>query len=457
VRFEQFLHWNSGLFLQPQHFQYLQRTIAEYNRLNRAFSLPYPYGLLDFELDGEALKGRRIVVKRFSAIMSDGLELSAPGNCVLQPLDLQTALKNYPEDLTIYLAVPHYSELEGNLADEKNPSAKMRYIARERQVRDENFGDNEIALVTRKINVRLLTSLDEAADMDRLPILKLKITTRDAQEISVTVNEKYIPPYMLLSSDSGLFSMVYNLLVDLRHCRDKVLNSLTTVKFRPEDCAGVDGHNLLMLRALGLYENRLTQLLAPGRTSPFGLYLELTSLLAELMGINPMNGVREIQPYNHEDCAPQFAAVTNDIRSFISAEGGVTYTRINFAPTEDGAYLSARLSMDITLKAHEVYLAVKCEAEERTVIKALETGDTFKLINPSARTVRIRGIRLEEVRYPPRFLPVLNNTLWFRFQLAESSRVWYEMCQEQGALIDWARDLFPSLEAALFITTQEGA
>jgi predicted component of type VI protein secretion system len=40
MRFEELLHWNDGQFLQPHHFQYQQRIVAEYARLNRSFFLP---------------------------------------------------------------------------------------------------------------------------------------------------------------------------------------------------------------------------------------------------------------------------------------------------------------------------------------------------------------------------------------------------------------------------------
>jgi type VI secretion system ImpJ/VasE family protein len=456
MRFEQFLHWNSGQFLQPHHFQYMQRVSAHYTRLNRQFSLPFPNGLIDFELDAEALTGARVVVKRFSAILPDGTEISEPGNCILKPLDLTEVLKTYPSELTISIAAPLWSELEANLADDSNPQAKMLYIAKENQIRDENFGDNEITVVTRKINARLISNLDDVRDMQALPILKLKIVTHESS-VQVTVNDKYIPPYVLLSTDSPLFSMVYNLLVDTRHCRDKIQNILTALKFKPENFTGLDAYNALMLRALSLYENRLSMLLSPGRVSPFGLYLELTSFLAELMGINPVNDIREIKEYIHHDSAPQFMETINDIRSFIATEGGVTYARLNFAPIDDGAFLFTPLSMENIIKANEIYLAIHSDADEQAVAAALETGDTFKLVNPGAKNVRVRGVKLSGLRYPPRFLPVLSHTQWFKLELAESARVWNEMCQEKGVLIDWAHELFPGLEASLFITILEGA
>ncbi|GHV82882.1 type VI secretion protein [Spirochaetia bacterium] len=456
MRFEQFLHWNSGQFLQPHHFQYMQRLNAQYTRLNRQLSLPFANGLIDFELDTEALTGARVVIKRFSAIMPDGLELSEPGNVILKPLDLGEVLKTYPSELTISIAVPLWSELEGNLVDESKSQSKMLYIAKEHQIRDENFGDNEITVVTRKINARLITNLDDAGDMQAIPVLKLKIVTHESS-VQVTVDDTYIPPYVLLSTDSPLFSMVYNLLVDTRHCRDKVQNSLTSIKFKPENFTGLDAYNALMLRVLNLYENRLTMLLSPGRISPFALYLELTSFLAELMGINPINDIRDIKEYIHHDSAPQLMTTIQDIRSFIAAEGGIHYTRLNFAPIDDGAYLFTPLSMENIIKANDIYLAVHTETGERETAKALELGDTFKLVNPGAKNVRVRGVKLSELQYPPRFLPVLSNTQWFKLELAESTRIWNEMCQEKGVLIDWAHEVFPVLEASLFITIIEGS
>jgi predicted component of type VI protein secretion system len=175
------------------------------------------------------------------------------------------------------------------------------------------------------------------------------------------------------------------------------------------------------------------------------------------MGINPVNDIREINDYVHYDSAPQFITVINDIRSFIAAEGGITYNRLNFVPIDGGAYLYAALSMENIVQAGDIYLAIHTDADDRTTVEALEQGDTFKLINPEARNVRVRGVKLSELRYPPRFLPVLSRTQWFKLELSESSRVWNEMCREKGVLIDWAKDLFPNLEASLFITISGGA
>jgi type VI secretion system ImpJ/VasE family protein len=455
MRFEEALHWNDGQFLQPHHFQYLQRFTADYNRLNRSFFLPYPYGIIDFELDREALSGLRVAVRRFAAVMPDGLELSTPGNCILRPLDLSAPLKEHPTELTIYIAVPLWSALEGNLGEGTGSSEKKIYLTQQKRVRDENSGDNEIAVITRRINARLLTNLDDAGDMQMLPLLKLNVLIQGESEVAVTVNEKYIPPFMMLTADNPLLNMASNLLIDVRRCRDKLMNTLSTATITLETFEGPAAYTMLQLRVLNLYESRLSSLLVSGHTSPFGLYLELKSFLAELMALKPKHGIREVKPYVHDDAVPQFTDMINDIRSFIIEEGGAEYLRLESSLIEGGLYLYTPLNTEDILKVHEIYLAIRTKANKELVIRELELGDTFKVISPQSKALRSRGIKLTEMRYVPRFLPVLDQTLWFRLEFQDSPRVWREICEEKGILIDYAHDLFPELETSLFITIVE--
>jgi type VI secretion system ImpJ/VasE family protein len=427
--------------------------------MNRSLLLPYSYGLLDFELDLEALTGGRVAVKRFSAVMADGLELSMPGNCILKPLDLNEALKGNPAGFTVYLGVSHWSEFEANLLGEDVSQGTKRYLPWKKKVRDENSGDNEITLITRQINARLVTNQDDTKDMQLLPILKLNVLSRDISHGMVKVDDKYLPPFMMLTADDPLFNMTAGLIPDIRRCRDKQQNALTEVPNRDGGFSRAealeDARSLLLLRTLNYYHLRLSTLLVDGFITPFALYLELASFLSELMGLNPQNGIREIRPYNHDDCLPVFTELFKDIRSFIRSEGGAGYIRLSFAPTKDGNYLFTGLKIEDIARVSEMYLAVKTAAERGEVIRSLEQGDTFKLLNPGAKSQRIRGMKLTGMQYPPRFLPILEDTLWFRLDQTESAKVWRDMCEEKGMVIDYARDLFPGLETSLFITIVE--
>jgi type VI secretion system ImpJ/VasE family protein len=461
MRFDEFLHWNDGQFLQPHHFQYVQRTTAEYARLNRVFFMPYSYGFIDLEFDYEALKDGRAAIRRFSAIMDNGLELSMPGNCILKPLDLSGALKNNPAELTVYIAVPQWSGLEANLADENKSGEKKIYLPQEKDVRDENTGDNEITLITRRINARLVTDQDNNKDMVLLPVIKLSVLSNDISQLIIKPNEKYIPPFMLLTTDDPLFNMTINLITDIRRCCDKLRTALDTPlntdanePFTYSDILG-EVKSVILLHTLNLYETRLSSFVVDSFITPFALYMELASLLAELTAIKPRNSVREIKRYNHDDRIPVFNDIFRDILSFIRSEGGADYIRLNFTRIDDSEYFFTPIKPEDVTDVNNIYIAVKTSAatqEPQVTVRSVEQGDTFKLINPSAKSMRIRGIKLSEVRYPPRFLPILEDSLWFKLDIAESSRIWKVICEEKGIIIDCAPDVFPGLEASLFIT-----
>ncbi|MDR1468076.1 MAG: type VI secretion system baseplate subunit TssK [Spirochaetaceae bacterium] len=454
MQYEELLHWSDGQFLQPHHFQYLQRQSAEYGWHDRSLALLYPYGLIDVELDREALSGSRVVVKRFSAVMASGQEISMPGNCVLSPLDLTQALAQNPNELTIYVALPLWAEFDANLAEDSGASEKRRYLAQRKRVRDENSGDNEITLVTRRLNARLVTNLDDLKDMELLPLAKLSVLSHDRSQSALAFNEKYIPSFLQITKDNPLTGIITGLLVDVKRCRDKVLDTLSQGKNNEERQPGDD--TAQRFRVLNRYEVRLSALMETGRISPFNLYLELISFLAELMAIDPFNSINEIQRYNHDDYGPQFAVVIKDIRSFILAGGSADYRTFDFSPIEDGQYLFTRIKMEDLAGMEEAYLAVKTGAETTVVIAELETGDTFRLVNPEAKLMRVRGVKLIAERFPPRYLPVLKDTLWFHLELKESARVWREIREEAGMVIDYAANLFPALEAALYITLGNG-
>lgn len=454
MRFDEILHWTDGLFLQPHHLQYLQRSIYKYGRKNRTAYMAFPYGLIDFEVDTDALASLRVIIKHFSAVMPDGTEISMPGNVVLAPLDLSATLKEHPEDITVYLAMPLWSDFDANLSESGASASKRLFSTAERTLRDENTGDNEISVVTRRMNARLITQFDDQTDMQVLPVLKLTAVSNQGAEKELSIDEKFIPPFMVITPDCALSKMASDVLYKTARCRDKLLNDLTVAQFKPEAFSGINAYNMMQLRVLNLYENRLSCLLATKNLAPFDLYMELRSFLAELRSLHPMNEIGEIGMYNHSDCSRQFNDIINDIYSMIMAEGGAGYLRLEFKP--DGDYLYAALTTDSIVKAKEYYLAVHCAAEERQIISALEKGDTFKLINPTAKMMRARGVKLTEMRYPPRFLPSLSDTLWFKLQVSETPATWRDIQTEKGILIDYAPNLFPDLNVSLFVTVVNG-
>jgi predicted component of type VI protein secretion system len=307
-------------------------------------------------------------------------------------------------------------------------------------------------LLTRQLNARLTVDPEENKDAEIMPVMKLNVLSRDKTEQALEINEKYFPPHIILTAASPLYGLLQGLLADMRRCRDKALEILTTLKFKNEDFSGYNAYTALRLKTLNVYEQRISSLLATGNVSPFQIYLELVSMLSELMSYDPINSIRDIQRYNHDNSAPAFLVIIKDIRSFILKEGSADFIRLDFKPFEGGSYLHCPIKPEEVFRAQGAYLALRSNGEKDAVIKAVEEGDTFKLINPQSRQLRIRGIKLTEEPYPPRFLPVLPNTLWFKLDLEDSPRVWREIADERGMVVDYVANIFPNLELSLYLT-----
>lgn len=452
MRFEEDIHWAEGLFLQPHHLQKFQRIMKQRLHTERSFYLSHTCGLIDFEIDYDALINYRVVVKHVSAVMPSGEEISMPGNSVVMPLDLSGELDRHREAFTVYLALPLWSEYDANLSEDGAAFSKRQFAIHETQLRDENSGDNEISMACHRFNARLTTDFLDNSDLELLPILRLRPLYKEAAEATLEVDRDFIPPYLVLSADCPLSSMAIELNIQLRNRRNKILHDLTAGGYTAESLSGSGLHSVLQLRTLNCYEGRLTSLLNAGGLTPFGLYLELKSLLGELSALQPLRDLRDVGEYNHLDCAPQFRELFIHIRALIMAEGVSSYVRLEFLNSGEAEKRILSLKDEHLVMADDYYLAVQCDAEPRRIVSAVESGDNFKLVNPSAANSRIRGVKLTEERYPPRFLPALPNTIWFKLDRKESPRVWAEICNERGILLDWVKDLFPKLEAALYIT-----
>jgi len=450
MTFEEEINWAEGMFLQPHHLQMLQRLLLRRNRDDRLLSFPYAWGLIDFELDENALVNVRASVRRFSAVMRGGEEISMPGNAQLAPIDLTEELKARAPSFLVCLALPAWSSNDANLCG-ADAATKRQFTDDVRRVRDENTGDNEIDVPCRRYNVRLTTDLRDNADLDLLPVLRLKTRTREGADPVLEIDRTYVPPYLRLDASSHLAADVKELLEQMRRRRAKLLADLTRSGYSADALGGSTLYAVLQLKTINAYEGRISSLLGAGGLTPFALYLELKALLGELVALQPQ---RDAVPpdYDHLECGPVFAELILHIRALILAEGASSYMRLDFVPSPDGSSATAKLTDQHLVSADEYYLAVRCEADARTVTSAVERGDNLRLVTPSAAHLRLRGVKLEETRFPPRFLPALPDTVWFRLNREESARIWESVRTERELLLDWASAVLPKLEATLFVT-----
>lgn len=449
MRFDEEINWSEGLFLQPHHLQRMQRNLLRGVRAERMLSMTHPYGLIDFELDESALAGNRAVVRRFSAVMPEGEELSMPGNAAITALDLLPEISDKVASFKLCLALPSWTEFDANLADDGS-SGKRQYVSHDEKVRDENTGDNEIEISHRRYNVRLTTDHRDNADLELLPVASLKLVLRDGAEPHLEIDRTYIPPFLVMTGDCPLAGMAEELVAQINSRRAKLYRDLSAAGYTTESLSGTMLYNVMQLQALNASVGTISSLLVAHAT-PFGLYLALRELMGKLQALQPLRELVEAA-YNHLDCGPVFFDLFAGIRALIMAEGVSSYAKIEMERRENGAGGLFHLKDEHFLSADEYYLAIKCSGDARRVVSAVENGDNIRLVSPSGKSQRTRGIKLSEVRYPPRFLPAVPDALWFRLEREESSRIWDDVRDNGAMLLDWADGVFPGLSVTLYVT-----
>ncbi len=442
MRFNEQVHWADGLFLQPQHFQTQQRFMLEHIRNERTFFLPYRYGFIDLSIDQEALLNRRVVVQRLAVLMPDNQELSMPGNCTVAPLTLDKPGVNDSSTLTVYLVLPNFSINDANL--DNDGSRRRMYALTERTVLDENTGDNEILLLTRVKNPRLAADISRITNSSVIPLLHLKWVSYHGQDPVLALDDAYMPPFVLVSPDCRLGNMVSELLFQIKSCRANLTSAL-------QSSAAPGLTELLFLTLLNEAELRLTNLASPYRTTPYNLYLELAGLLAKLQALDYASSPDPIPEYDHDDALPVFRQLLSLIRSIISPQGATSFTRVDFEPVPGSGRMQAALEQSGISEQSELFLALY--GVDLTGDRLNE--DNFRLVDAAALNLRIRGLKLQQLKAYPRQLPAIGGALWFKVDAPENRSMFTRVLNDKMLYIDKAAGLFEGLKASLFVITSE--
>ena len=455
VKYPMFLHWSEGLFLQPHHFQQLQRVINDAMNAHTRLAIPYMEGICNMEIDLEALKSRRIVVNSISAVMPDGLFLSMPGNCAITPCSLEPDPEDPSSEITVYLAVPYYSATEPNLCQDDSRE-RRRYLLHETSVLDENTGDNETTVFKRSLSVRLITDPKKASDCAALPLIKLKWTSAGAGA-AILERVPYTPPTVLLSRDSNIFIMSQDLLFELKSCKSRLLSDIENSGFEPNLATGATVLRIMELQCLNVSIAELTNLLVPDKTAPFQLYQTLARLLASLRAISPLSDSGEIPAYDHYNLYGIFSAAIKNISAALNAHGKAEFITADFLPDEAGTRLVAAFSPEKISGAGDFFIAFEGDISWKDLIGEIESGDSFRLIDRGSIDSRVRGVRLCHSRFPPRYLPVMSsNTVYFKVMKDESARMWRYIMDDRAMVLDYAPSMNGKFSAKLYILIDNG-
>lgn len=465
------VHWAEGLFLQPQHLQRFQQNVAHDSYALFALQQPYPYGVIELELNEDALLEQRVEVRKLKAVLSDGTLLDVPHNASVPPLTVTTDLtsKLNAPTIEICLCVPLLSTQHSNVCTkEKNQG---RYELSLEEVGDENRdqGLSEVTLVMRRYHAFLCERSQVPDQALALPLIQLNWSSTEQGQLSLSLNQHYMPPYLTVSATCPLLHLGQELLLTLRQQQLQLQHQLSERALENQVFTAAEVIKLQVLATLTGFVAKAQCFLQPQLITPFAFYLELVELLSQLSILRPQVNL-QLKPYEHDNALPCCEQVVRLIRLFLHEESNTECQIFDFEPHTPNTQI-LRLTQTAPLESNEIYLALHVDLPNTSaagtsaagtggtgltllqIAQTIESGDKFRLLDPASYNERIRGVKLSYLRYPPQYLPQSNFNLLFRVKTDESVRVWHYIMSDKALLLDYAPELWGPIKAQLIVVS----
>lgn len=445
------IHWHEGLFLQPHHFQRLQRFTQELIHQDRRLTWSYPFGVVESRLSPDELANFRLRFDYLRVIMPNGVEICFPDNADLPSLDLKPILSSSAGGVTIFLGLPLWQEKRANTIDATRPlDARARLLFRvdEVSIADENTGDNPKAVQVRRLNARFVTEHEEKSDLDLLPLIRVVLGTGEQVGLP-RADPEFVPPSLFLRSSLPLYQMVRDLVNQLEASRKELALQISRGGFSMEALRGPQLEQIMRLRTLNRFAARLPTLIEAPSVPPLAWYLELRELLAELAALRPDSDDFGAPAYNHSNLYYPFDALTQKIRGLLR-NTSKTYDKVDFR-NEQGLHVATFTEEQLNVPT-DYFLAIKTRQEYRTVLALVEDGNKFKLLPRSMANAAVFGVKLKEERVPPVQLPAQSDLHYFRVLRADSARVWQKLQLEKAAVLRWPGQEASDFQVTLYMT-----
>lgn len=437
--------WSEGLFVKPQHFQEQFSHIESeiYNRIN--YLIPYPFGMIDFEINQEQLSLGKISLSFAKGIFKDGTVFDAPNVDILpDALDTKDA-KGTLSHKILYLAIPlkvaggcEYAE---DHASFQNSSA--RFLTFPHTVKDVTAQDGGITeIITGKIKLRLMLESDDMSNFDAIPIAKILEKQADG---TIILDNQYIS----CSINSKRISRLSRFINDLAESLSQRAEDLAGKMGDPEHSDVASVTDFMLLQMLNRWSPIFHHLNASPKLHPMNLYESLIQLCGEISTFTsesrrPMH----LPSYYHEDLEKSFSPLIMQIRQNLSAVLQPNAIAISLRKIRDTLYTAA-ISDRQVIDKYEFILAVsadvlsdKLRTEFPAQTKIASTEKIRELVN-----LHLPGISIQALPIAPRQLPYHAGYIYF--QLAQSSTAWADMREASGFAIHTSGH-FPQLKMQLW-------
>ena len=420
------------MFMWPHHMQQETRFLEEQTRCNHKWDVHHNWGLRRLDLDSDAFKASRFVVRSLQARMRDGTLVDFPSEGRLPFLDFNEVMQGRDEAV-ISLAVPRLQPHRANTARpatpgpaaKGEPAVDARFLSEVAAVEDENTGEDPQSLEFRTLNLKLLLDAREDAGYDLLPIARVE---RAGQAFQFDVH--YIPPILACDAWKPLAVDILQFLFHrLNARRDSISDQVLSrgITFETQN----PGDNVLLgqLAVLNEASTVLNTIAFAEGIHPFPAYLELCRLVGQLTIFSKVGRAPELPAYDHDDLGGCFGKVKRYLESLEPSKTAY----------EEREFIGEKLRMQVAMEAKwlepawRMFVGVQSPLPQANVVRLItKTGQLDMKIGSAGRVDEIfvkgqKGLDFTPEPHPPRMLPARGDLTYFQVNRDSQKSEWAEV------------------------------
>jgi type VI secretion system protein ImpJ len=434
--------WSEGLFLRPQHFQQLERSVEMLVESRAAGVLSPSWGLSSLRLDEEALKIGRLSIKSARGVLPDGTPFSIPEEYAA-PLAIEIGTET--KESLVHLALPLVRSGMPEFAIDAGPTTALsRFVGQDQRVEDNVQGIGDPAeMKLGQLNLRLMLDDDPRSGFCSIAVARIVERRSTGQLI---LDESFIPPAL----ECRGFARLQDFLVEARNLVRHRADTLAARLNQSQQKGVGEIGDFMMLQVANRYDPWLTHLGERESLHPEALFAVLVQAAGEFATFSERRKRRaRVQvPYRHEDLKGTFEPLMFDFRELLTEVINPNAVPIPLQERAAGLYTGMVPDPEL-LRSAMFVLAVNADKTAEFVRTRFPSQVKIGPPDKIRDLVRLHlpAIAVEPLPMAPPRMPYYAGFTYF--QLDRSSELWKQLDVTKVLALHIAGD-FPGLQLELW-------